>query len=61
MCGFLSCDAMWLGGWLVGITSVLNMEVVHFCVDRGLCDKLIAHPEESYHLWCIIVCDIETS
>jgi len=28
---------------------------------RGLCDELITHPEESYRLWCVIVCDIETS
>jgi len=28
---------------------------------RGLCDKLITHPEESYRLWCVIVCDIETT
>jgi len=28
---------------------------------RGLCDKLITRPEESYRLWCIIVCDLETS
>jgi len=27
---------------------------------RGLCDELITHPEESYRLWCIIVCDLET-
>ena len=27
---------------------------------RGLCDELIAHPEESYQLWCV-VCDLETS
>jgi hypothetical protein len=27
---------------------------------RGLCDKLITCPEESYWLWCIIVCDLET-
>jgi hypothetical protein len=27
---------------------------------RGLCDKLITHPEESYRLWCVIVCDQET-
>jgi hypothetical protein len=26
---------------------------------RGLCDELITHPEESYRLWCIIVCDLE--
>ena len=25
----------------------------------GLCDELITRPEESYQLWCVIVCDIE--
>ena len=28
---------------------------------RGLCDKLITRPEESYRLCCVIVCDLETS
>ena len=28
---------------------------------RGLCDELITHPEESYRLWCVIACDLETS
>jgi len=28
---------------------------------RGLCDKLITRPEESHRLWCIVVCDLETS
>ena len=28
---------------------------------RGLCDELITHPEESYQLCCVIVCDLETS
>jgi len=28
---------------------------------RGLCDELITRPEESYRLWCIVVCDLETS
>ena len=26
---------------------------------RGLCDELITRPEESYRLWCAVVCDIE--
>ena len=26
---------------------------------RGLCDGLIARPEESYRLWCVVVCDLE--
>jgi len=26
---------------------------------RGLREKLVIHPEESYRLWCIVVCDLE--
>jgi hypothetical protein len=28
---------------------------------RGLCNELIPRPEESYRLWCIVECDLETS
>jgi hypothetical protein len=28
---------------------------------RGLCDGLITRPEESYRLWCVVVCNLETS
>ena len=28
---------------------------------RGLCDGLITGPEESYRLWCVVVCDQDTS
>jgi len=28
---------------------------------RGLCNGLIPRPEESYWLWCVIACDLETS
>ena len=28
---------------------------------RGLCDELISRPEESYRLWCVVMCDLETS
>ena len=28
---------------------------------RGLCEELITCPEESYRLWCVAVCDPETS
>jgi len=27
----------------------------------GLCNELITRPEESYRLWCVVVCDLETS
>ena len=28
---------------------------------RGLCDGLITRPEKSYRLYCVVVCDLETS
>jgi len=28
---------------------------------RGLCDELITRGEESYLLWCVVMCDLETS
>jgi len=28
---------------------------------RGLCDGLITRPEESYRLWRVVLCDLETS
>jgi len=28
---------------------------------RGLCNELITSPEESYRLWRVVVCDLETS
>jgi len=28
---------------------------------RGLCDELTTRTEESYRLWCVVVCDLETS
>ena len=28
---------------------------------RGLCDAMITRPEESYLLWCVVVCDQEAS
>jgi hypothetical protein len=26
---------------------------------RGICDELITHPQESYRLWYVVVCDLE--
>jgi hypothetical protein len=27
---------------------------------RGLCDEHLTRPEESYRLWCVVECDLET-
>ena len=38
---------------------------IFFCFEccvlsgRGLCDELITRPQESYRLWCVVVCDLE--
>ena len=41
------------GEWMFVLNVVLS--------GRGLCDELITRPEESYRLWCVVVCDLETS
>jgi hypothetical protein len=33
----------------------------HVLSGRRLCDELITRPEESYRLWRVLVCDLETS
>ena len=39
------------GGWM-SVCCVLS--------GRGLCDELITRPEESYRLWCVVLCDLES-
>ena len=41
------------GAWTFFLLWVLS--------GRGVCDELIIRPEESYWLWCVVVCDLETS
>jgi hypothetical protein len=51
-------------GLRVWIPPVAWMSVCCECCvlsGRGLCDGLITRPEESYRLWCVIVCDLEIS
>jgi hypothetical protein len=38
---------------------LLCLYVVLYCVGKGLCDKLITRPEESYRV-SVCVCDKET-
>ena len=49
-CGFESHRGH---GYLSGVCCVLS--------GRGLCDELITRWAESYRLWCVVVCDLETS
>ena len=49
---------------IVGSNPTGGMDVCRKCCvlsDRSLCDELITCPEESYRLWYVVVCDIETS
>ena len=53
----------WLAG-TVGLNPAGGMVVSFDCCvlsGRGLCDEPIARPEESYRLWCVVVCDLEIS
>ena len=40
------------GVWMSVVSVVL--------LGIGLCDELITRPEESYRLWSVAVCDLET-
>ena len=49
---------------IVGSNPTGGMDVCGECCvlsGRGLCDELITRPEDSYRLWCVVVCDLETS
>ena len=48
---------------IAGSNPAGRMDVCPLCVlsGRGLCDGLITRPEESYRLWCVLVCDLGTS
>jgi hypothetical protein len=58
-----SAAARLLRSW-VRITPGAWMSVCCECYvlsGRGLCEELITRPEESYRLWRVFVCDLETS
>ena len=46
---------------IVGSNPARGMDVGCELSGRGLCDELITRPEESYRLWCVVECDLETS
>jgi len=49
---------------IVGSNPTEGMDVCFECcvlLGRDFCDELITRPEESYRLWCVVVCDLETS
>jgi len=55
-----SAAARLLGSWFEYPTEGMDV-CCECCVfsGRGLCDELITRPEESYLLWCVVVCDLE--
>ena len=46
---------------IVGSNPAGGMNVCCVLSGRGLCDELITGVEESYRMWCVVVCDLETS
>jgi hypothetical protein len=51
-----------LRSWVQILPGVWKFVCYECCVlsGRGLWDELITRPEESYRLWCVAVCDLET-
>jgi hypothetical protein len=41
------------------VHGCFSVESVVCFAGRGLCDELITYPEQSYRLWCLVVCDLE--
>jgi len=60
---YKSAAARLLGLWVRIPTEVGIFVCCEWCAfsGRGLCDWLITHPEEFYQMWCVVVCDLETS
>jgi len=58
-----SAAARLLRSWVRIPTEAWIFVCCECCVllGRGLCDELITRLEESYRLWCVVVCDLETS
>ena len=58
-----SAAARLLGLWVRIPPEEWMFACVECCVlsGRGLCDGLITRPEESYRLWCVVLCDLEIS
>ena len=56
-----SAAARLLRSWVRIPTGAWTFVCCECCVlsGRGLCDELITRPEESYRLWCVVVCDLE--
>jgi len=46
---------------IMGSHPARSMDVFFFVSGRGLCGELIIRPEESYQLYCVVVCDTENS
>ena len=49
---------------IFGSNPTGDMDVCRECCvfsGRGHCDELLTRPEESYRMWCVVVCDLETT
>jgi len=58
-----SAAARLLRSWFRITPGAWKFVCCESCVSsgRGLYGEMITRPEESYRLWCVVVCDLETS
>jgi hypothetical protein len=50
-----------LGSNPTDVMNILSVVSVVFCKVEVSANELITRPEESYQLWRVVVCDLETS
>jgi hypothetical protein len=57
------CGRSLAGIAVSNFAGVMDVCLCECCVlsDEGLCDGLITRSEESYRVWCVTACDLETS
>ena len=65
-CWWFSCKAHVCGHSTAGTlgsnpSDCTDVSVFWVLSGRGICDELITRPEESHRLWCVVVCDLQSS
>jgi hypothetical protein len=59
-CGSAATRLLRLWVWIPPVAWMFVCYDCRVLSGRGLCNELITRPEESYWLWCFVVCDLET-
>ena len=58
--GSATARYLWLWDWIPPVAWIFVSFDCCVLSSRGLCDELVTRPEESYRLWCVVLCDLVT-